>query len=332
MPVSATSRYRIAEISSEWDDLASENPFLRRSNLAVLEETNPCDQQYHILQQAHNRVAVVTYRHRLNCLTLGRGHLPLPVTIVGIPCSVSRCGYAPSTAQWLLEKWIPSIKGITVVLNADESLHFQDTACHWTLPSCYLDIHWSSTSEYVASMRSPYRRRLNRALAAWHGVNVRQLNTPQQFDETLHALYRQVYKRSAFKLECLDIEFFRCYRSTLHVCRAEGQAIAFFQTVGNDEELIFMFGGMDYAQRDRYDIYINLLFEIIRYAIRQGYTHLDLGQTAEEAKLRLGCRLIPKRFVAAHSNRYVNWLMKKSSGLLAYRMPMSGHTVFRGDQ
>ncbi len=329
MPVSAISRCRIAEVSSEWDELASENPFLSRSNLAVLEETNPCAQQYHILQQAHNRLAVVTYRHRLNCLTFGRGHLPLPVTVIGIPCSVSRCGYAPSTAQGLLETWIPSIKGITVLLNADESLHFRDTVCHWTLPSCYLDIHWSRASEYVASLRSPYRRRLNQALAAWHRVDVRQLDTPQQFDETLYALYLQVYQRSAFKLECLDIDFFRGYRSTLHVCRAEGQAIAFFQTVDHNRELIFMFGGIDYALRDQYDIYLNLLFEIIRYAIRQGYARVDLGQTAEAAKLRLGCRLIPKRFVAAHSNRCLNWLMKKSSGLLAYRMPMTGYRVFR---
>ncbi|MCP4455474.1 MAG: GNAT family N-acetyltransferase, partial [Planctomycetes bacterium] len=281
MSVSTMSFSRMAEVPAEWDDLVTENPFLLRANLAILEETNPCAQHYHLIGSGQHRLAVVTYRHRLNILTLGRGRLTIPVTVVGIPCSVSRCGYAPLTAQGLLNAWVPSIKGGAVVLNGEASIYVKDALCDWTLPSCRLDIRWPTAEAYLTSMRSPYRRRLNRAVEAWRPVEVNLLDDVSQFDETLYALYGQVYDRSAFKLERLGIEFFCRFQSTIHVCRVQGQAIAFYQTYGCGEELIFMFGGMDYAQRDRYDTYFNILLGIVRYAIEHGYAWIDFGQTAE---------------------------------------------------
>jgi hypothetical protein len=328
-PISVLSYLHIADVPVEWDDLTAENPFLARSALAALEQTNPCGQRYHIVQQAVEQLALVTYQHRLNILTLGRGRLSLPVTIVGVPCSVSRCGFAPSDAWRLLGDWLPTTKGVTVALNCHESVTFKEAVCNWTLPSCRLNICWANISDYKNSLRSGYRRRLNKALTAWNEVEVNQLSTGLKFDETLYNLYAQVYERSEFKLERLGIDFFRQFPSTIHVCRVQGKAIAFFQTVDYGSELIFLLGGMDYAQRDRYDIYFNLLFEIIRYAINHGYTSVDLGQTAEETKMRFGCTLLPKRFVASHSNRLIKGLAQRFSDVLGYSLSLPEYNIFK---
>ena len=54
------------------------------------------------------------------------------------------------------------------------------------------------------------------------------------------------------------------------------------------EELIFLLGGFHRSYNERLDLYYNLLLKLVDYAIEKGYKYLDLGQTAEETKLKLG--------------------------------------------
>ena len=90
-----------------------------------------------------------------------------------------------------------------------------------------------------------------------------------------------------------------------------------------------MFGGMDYSAGNTYDTYLNMLLHIVREAISGGRAGLDLGQTAEETKVRLGCRLVRKHLHAAHSNGIAHKFLAKLAGALAYKLPDSDHHVFR---
>ena len=66
------------------------------------------------------------------------------------------------------------------------------------------------------------------------------------------------------------------------------ETIAFLQLVAKGEELIFLLGGFHRSYNERLDLYYNLLLKLVDYAIEKGYKYLDLGQTAEETKLKLG--------------------------------------------
>jgi hypothetical protein len=77
------------DLPASWDMASGDNPFLRRSSLKILEQVNPCGQRYYLLENRERVSLFMTYRHRLDIFTYGKGSLRLPVTIIGIPCSVS---------------------------------------------------------------------------------------------------------------------------------------------------------------------------------------------------------------------------------------------------
>ena len=97
--------------------------------------------------------------------------------------------------------------------------------------------------------------------------------------------------------------------------------MAFFQLLENGPELIFEFAGMDYALAPRYDAYVRVLLEIVRYGIENDFERIDFGQTAEDAKLKIGCVYEHLFVLAHHSNPFLNLLLKLCAPLLRYRPP-----------
>jgi hypothetical protein len=155
------------------------------------------------------------------------------------------------------------------------------------------------------------------------------LPSPAAFTDSLHALYRNVFRRSAYPLECLTPSFFRAFPAAITVFRAHGQTAGFIQTLHRGDTLIFMFGGIDYTLRPHHDTYLNMLLHIIRTGIETGARFIDLGQTAEEAKVKLGARLVPRFMHATHSSPSLQWILRQTANLLTHRKPEVPHHVFR---
>ena len=309
-----------ANLPDEWDVLAGENIFLRKRSLLTLEATNPCEQRYYLFSQAKPDSLLVTYRLKLDILTYSFLSLKLPVTIVGIPCSVSKPGYhlgkATKGAVWQV---VEDISGAKLVLNADDDLAIPGLIQGTTLPTCKLAVRWTSFSEYLAAMRSHYRYRLKKALARWQEVQVQELANTGDFDEEMYQLYLQVYQKSEFKLEQLGIEFFRTFPARIIKFSHQGRTLAFVQLLENGDELIFVLGGFDYTLNLQYDIYLNILLEIVRRGIDGRFRTIDLGQTAEDTKLKLGSLQHRKYMYFGHANPMVNFFVSRYPELLSYR-------------
>ena len=92
--------------------------------------------------------------------------------------------------------------------------------------------------------------------------------------------------------------------------------VGFVQMIENGAELVFAFVGLDYDCNATYDIYHNLLLRMVAYAIDGGFERLELGQTAEDAKLRLGGRYRPLRMHMRHSNPLLNAVVRVSLPLI----------------
>lgn len=319
----------------EWDRLAEANVFLRREALAVFERTNPCAQQYHLFYlpagpQSGLDSIFVAYRLKLDILTYSMVGLRLPVTVVGVPCSVSKAGYVlgertreavfAAFAQW---------RGAKLILNADDEWSIPRLTAGTTLPTCRLRVEWQSFEEYFSALRSHYRYRVTKALRRWKDIETTELADNREFDPALYQLYLQVYQRSEFKLERLPCEFFQTFPARIiKFCRA-GRPIGFVQLVEYGKELNFLLGGFDYAENHRYDIYLNLLLEILRQGIAGGFTGIDFGQTAEDTKLKLGAQAVRKRMYFGHANALVNGIVRSFPGLLSYREKDLQFHVFR---
>lgn len=319
-----------SELPAEWDRLAGENIFLKSRALRVMEVANPCGQEYHLFFGAEGLDSIlVTYRLKLDILTYSLLKLKLPVTIAGIPCSVAKPGYKLGEAtRETVYLFLRELRGAKLLLNVDECLTLPGFASGTTLPTCRLQVEWGSFQEYLQSLRSHYRNRFGKAMRRFTDVEAVAI-CPAEFDETLYRLYLQVYEKSAFKLEKLEIGFFQQLPGRIIKFVHAGRVLAFVQLLENGEELIFVLGGFDYALNMQYDLYLNILLEILRQGIEGGFKVVDLGQTAEDSKLKLGARQHRKYMYFGHSNRVVNAIVHRYPGLLSYQEKDLEFHVFR---
>ncbi len=341
MSVSAFASFNTAhDLPSSWDKGCQDNPLLCRSRLRILEQVNPCEQRYYLLENRDSTSLFLTYQHRLDILTYGKGSLRLPVTIIGLPCSVSWPGLhiqQQDVKSFTLA--LKKIPGALLILNKKESLPLSPTCAQGlTLPNCELDIRGLDFPSYLGRMRSHYRYKLRSSIKRFQGVKTKVLQDNKTFDSRLYRLYEQVYERSEFKLEKLPIVFFQNFPATISVFSTGGKVLGFTQTMLSDQnnqeyqknqEQIFLFGGMDYGLNQQYHIYINMLLHVVRSGMEQGAERINLGQTAEDVKTRLGCTLHRRYLSARHANPLLNLLVSKGINLLSYTAPLTNRHVFK---
>lgn len=321
----------VKQLPDYWDDIAGDNIFLRKEYLEALEKANPCNQTYTIFYCPEPDSILVTYRLKLDIFTYSFISLKLPVTISGIPCSVSRCGYVAGkkTGMQLFE-YLRNLKGAKLVLNSEDDFKVNSFAKGLTLPSCRMEIRWNSFEEYLSEMRSHYRYRINKAIYKFSGISQVTLHDKSLFDNRLYGLYTEVYEKSEYKLEKLSKDFFREFPSKIIAFYLGADPVAFVQLAENSEELVFLFGGMDYSFNSKHDIYTNMLLAIVKYGIDGGFKTIEMGQTAEDTKMKLGGRPYTKYMYVNHSNVLINTLVNKAIGFLSYKQKDLTFNVFKG--
>lgn len=318
------------ELPADWDSICTDHPFLSRSFLQHLEKTNPCGQRYYYIINSQGISLFVTYQHRLNILTYGIGRLSLNLTIVGVPCSVSSPGFiVHHDSIKAFKDELATIKGGVLILNAD--LH--DLAPHCvrgrTLPTCVLEMNGSSFQAYLESMRSHYRYKIIKSMKRFAEVKIRKLEDNSCFSGDYYRLYEQVFEHSDFKLEKLPISFFQQSKSEITLFEKDNEPLGFCQTIISEKKYYFLFGGVDYRHNYRYDTYFNMLIHIIRSGFDHGVETIDLGQTAEWIKMRLGCITVSRYLYARHSNPLIHFALKKCINILGYSSQPPQPHVFK---
>lgn len=319
---------KASELPEAWDSFSEINPFMKIECLERLERLNPCGQRYHFDEEAG--FAAVSYQMKLDLLTFAKGvSLKMPATIVGIPMSVSRCGYVLKNRlkTRAFSRYIGSQSGLWIVLNSEDDLELPGGK---TLPSCRMELPWESLDGYLESMRSHYRYRLKKAQSRFEGIKAFPAQSNGEFSESFYALYESVYENSKEKLEKLPPVFFSEFPSRIIPFEKDGIPAGFLQIYENGRELVFLFGGFRRDWNKPHDLYMNMLLELVSYGIAGGFECLELGQTAEETKLKLGARLVEKRFYLHHDNTIVKSLLSALAGRFSYKGYQTIHEVFKG--
>lgn len=323
---------RADDLDDGWDGLATA-PFQRRAFLRHCEAANPCGQRYWEWHRDGRLAAgAVAYDLRMDLLTYLRVKSPLRMSMVGVPVSASCEGVlgAPGDARDLLAAALPRERGLVVGLNLASDPDLPGLACGRTLPSMALDLPWRTWEAYGQALRADYRRRLRRVESAWEGVAAER-GPCGRYDEGLHGLYLQVHGRSKAKLERLEPAFFRGLPEGFHltVHRDGGRAVAWHVCATEGPRRWFLLGGLDYGSAGPRAAYFNLLASIVREAVEDGVGWLDLGQTAEVPKARLGARPVEKRLFGWHRRAPVRWLLRKGRRFLEYPVQVPEAHVFR---
>jgi len=275
--------------------------------------------------------------------------LRLRVLFCGLPISIGKHSIAfapgvdsrPVIGRLVKEmEWIARLEGTRFLcvkeFMSDETTVMDELCKHGfmrapSLPYARLPLRWSSFDAYLAEMRHGYRRPILKSMKkvglpgtgkesrgaqpageARLVVGGTQICSPQRF----HELYSNVMRRAGVKLEVLPLHFFDRLNANLD---GELQMIAVtrgLEVLGaalcavSSGRMTFLLTGLDYASRDQYDVYFNLVYGIVRAAIEQGCTTLDLGQTSEWVKSRMGAEFIPGYFYLRSESSVTRHILK----------------------
>lgn len=319
------------KLPAEWDILACGNPYMQRDFLSFIERTERDYQpEYYLFYDSDilDSCFVAFCNHKFDIAMFTKISFFRKVTLVYLPMSVTRPGIILGKLRKDVLETIRKIKGYKLVLNMEDD-DAPGFATGWTCPKCILDIRWKSFEEYMFSLRSDYRNRLKKVFSRSKELKVRLIDNRKEFDDAMYQMYLNVLNHSKTKIETLSLAYFQERFFKIFVAELDGQAVGFVQLLENGKELIFEFVGLDYQYNSKYQVYHRLLNEIIKYGIENHFESIDFGQTADEIKLKLGCRYEYLYAWLHHSNKIVNYLCKKFADKIVYKPIDVNYRVFK---
>lgn len=157
-----------------------------------------------------------------------------------------------------------------------------------------VDLPYADFDEYLAAMRSPYRRRARKALGASAHLRVERLDDFSAEVPELARLWRLVYERAdELKREILGEPYFHGvaeldFVSVLALRRPDGSLASYALLLDDRPRLHFLYTGFEERAGREEGAYFRLLYEIVRYGIENGYASVNLGLTTIEPKLDVG--------------------------------------------
>lgn len=207
----------------------------------------------------------------------------------------------------------------------------------FNLPLATLAMRWPTPEAYAAALRSPYRRafRRRREVFAQNGLAARVVTDFAPLAEELAALWRQVYDRAReYRREILPPAFFVQLSEELGdasevlLLEREGRILAFALLLQERERLVWPYCGLDYAVNQEYELYFNLLYEIVFHGMRRGVRDIDMGITTLDAKKRVGATVTPLYMYMRHQSRWMRRLGPWLFRLLTPGDDTPAHRVF----
>lgn len=295
-----------------------ENPLWEQ--LAKVHEGEP-------LRYTMSHVTFSVYKLPINLLTYMKGSWIKKIRVVGVPISVAEKGYSYTSemGRERLIEWIKSQKGLTVVLNADDDLG-EPLIKVETLPTVVLANHFKSIEDYESNLRAHYRYRIKCARNRFKEVEVRE---HIKMDDQLYKLYVDVYNRSDFKLEKSSQTYFEDFESELTGFYINHEPIGFVQYKIVNHTLYFVFCGINYEALKAYDTYYNMLLYMIEIGIKEKVHAINLGQTTEAVKQKLGGKVQKKYMYIHHSNGLVHTLIHALKPIIGYKLQPQNYRVFK---
>jgi predicted N-acyltransferase len=213
-----------------------------------------------------------------------------------------------------------------------EALVARGYLCSQTPPMHYFPFHRDFPA-YLSSLRSHYRYDIRRSMrkAERAGVGILRLKDPdviqQRYRVELHELYVRVVNHSSHQLESLPVEFFHELvrqfpgQVGLTVATIQNHVVAFNWSLHTASAYYLLFCGIDYQANTEADLYFNLMYAELAQALRVGATDIQVGQTADVFKARIGCEPRPRYICVKSRYRIGTWLIKVCGDFLFPSLP-----------
>lgn len=178
---------------------------------------------------------------------------------------------------------------------------------------------WECEADYVNALSKKYRDHYKRARKKSEMVVKRQMELEEInfYNDKINELYFNVTKNAPFNTFYLAENHFATLKQTLgdkflfYGYFIEDKLIGFNTMIVNGCALDTYFLGYDDEHQKDKMLYLNMLYDMIGYAITKKYKKLIFSRTALEIKSSVGAKPIEMVGFVQHSNKFINRFMGK---------------------
>lgn len=179
--------------------------------------------------------------------------------------------------------------------------------------------HWQTFEDYLADFSTKYRSRANTARKKSKDIQKKELSAEeiQNNEEKLHELYQNVADNAPFNTFFLPKNhFFRLKDSMKDQFKVygyflNGELVGFYTLILNHKDVDTYFLGYNKEQQKEKQIYLNMLLDMVKFAIEEQFSRVIFGRTALEIKSTIGAEPVEIYGLIKHNNFLINLFMKK---------------------
>ncbi|HEX9825091.1 MAG TPA: GNAT family N-acetyltransferase [Flavobacteriaceae bacterium] len=183
----------------------------------------------------------------------------------------------------------------------------------------YVQSDWVRIEDYIGSLNKKYKTRYKRARTKFGTIERLELDieTIKRSSKQLHALYLNVSDHAKFNTFLLPEHHFYSLKQELQnnfkvFGYFEGnKLIGFYTLILNRDNLETYFLGYDSEHQYANQLYLNMLYDMLDFAIMNKFASVVYARTAMEIKSSVGARPIDMVMYMRHTNSLVNALLKR---------------------
>ena len=161
---------------------------------------------------------------------------------------------------------------------------------------------WKTFDDYLAALQHKYRQKAKKVLSGFENVLLKELSIEEieLHKNRIYELYLNVLNKQTFRLGKIEANYFSELKKGLKEnfivtgYFLNNELIAFRSAFLMKDRMEIHFIGFDYGTNKEMQVYFNILYDNIKFAIEKNVKTLELGRTAQDAKRIIGA--IPKQF------------------------------------
>lgn len=177
-----------------------------------------------------------------------------------------------------------------------------------------LNSDWKTFEDYLEALKSKYRVRARKAFQKSSELVKKEFEVSDitTHRDIIHKLYKNVSDQAGFNAFILHPQYFENLKSSLGdklkfvTWWKDDTMIAFHTAIQNLDVLDAHFLGYDPAMNEEYQIYLNMLYELIKEGIRSRSSIVDMSRTAVEIKSTVGASPQPMFLYLQHTKPVIN--------------------------
>ena len=211
----------------------------------------------------------------------------------------------------------------------------------YSLPMNHFNPNFVDFNDYYYRLRANYRKEIRKSRnkfkkAGFHFIDVQESEKILElYTSEVHQLYKAIVDKSKTKLEILPITFFQelVINFPEQVCLTlaynDGEIIGFMFSLYDEAIFYCLFCGLNFKFNAESDLYFNLAYRTLEKALTFDLLDIEVGQTADVFKARLGCYQKPLYIYVKGVGFVFYWLVRLLfKSLFPIPLPVPSYKVF----